>query len=105
MKKFFSLAITVPILSFILQSCNPWTSIALKNENIDEDIKSQIHALNDQLIEGITTNNPSLINEITSDNFKKSGEETNNFLKRINGLINTDSYSLLDEYYIKSTTT
>jgi hypothetical protein len=89
----------------VLIGCNIGTSGIWKNDNIEHEKKAQLKALNDKLFNAITNNDASNLKAMMSDAAIQSGGDINNFTDQVSAALKTDSYKILDEYYVQSSTT
>lgn len=87
----------------MLQSCGDGIT---KNETIDANVKAEIKALDDKLIQRVSENNTELLKEMMSDELlDKSGEQIAAVLKEVSEEITTTHYTKLDEYHVQNTGT
>jgi predicted regulator of amino acid metabolism with ACT domain len=103
MKQLFLL---VSIVVFLLQSCNVGTSGTWKDENIEQGLKNKIETLDKTVLEAVTTNNSTLIKTIMSDKLlEKSGDNINQMIEKVNGIIKNTDYQVLNQFHVKNSTT
>lgn len=97
------------IITFIfiaIQGCRVGTNKTWENENIKPSIKAEIKKLNDKVIMATLTNNPQMIKELMAEKLLEiSGDDFEDLLSQVNSFIIDRSYYILDEYYVKNTTT
>lgn len=90
----------IPFL-LILQSCGGGIT---KNESIDANVKAEMKALDDKLIQSVSENDVAILKEMMSDELlDKSGEQIAAVLKEVSEEITTTNYTKLDEYHIQNT--
>jgi hypothetical protein len=83
-----------------LQSCHkPATPGIYQNYRVPDDQKKELHALNDQLMQGLKANQPRDLEGILS---KEMLEDHNRFrqIELISNRLKEGEYSILDEFYI-----
>lgn len=74
-----------------------------KDDQIDPNIKSQIHELNSKIIEGINENNPDKVFSICSPNLLEKKGDLNNLMQLLKGHLEINNFEILNEFYQKNT--
>lgn len=70
-----------------------------KDDQIDPNIKMQIHALNSKLIEGLNENNPEKVFSICSDKLLEKKGDLNNLMQIVKGRLKINDFEILNEFY------
>lgn len=87
------------------QSCNLGTSGTWKNENIKQEKRDQIKALNDKLFKAITNKDVEVVKSLMSKTLLEKGTaDVSQLIDRASNSIKTESYRVLDEYNVYNTT-
>jgi hypothetical protein len=103
MKKNLTSVLLLISLVFLFQSCKNSDSGAWVNNNIDNDIRTQIGELNKKLFKGIMSNDTSAVLSLLSPQLLKSAKkEIDTLVGRSSMSYNAKEYTVLDEYYTKS---
>ncbi len=103
MKKIFSSALLILSLIVLLQSCKNKESGAWVNDNIDNDIRTQISSLNKKLFKGIMSNDTDAVLSLLSPQLlKRAKKNIDTLVVRSSISYNAKEYTVLDEYYTKS---
>jgi len=106
MKKTIWSILTVLILFTSCHGGGTW-----KDNNIDPEIKTEIHELNYQLIEGFIEGNQEKVYSVFSDKLKEKTKSdagiksfVNTLLQEAKNRISKDKFVILNEFYQKNTT-
>ncbi|WP_338767553.1 hypothetical protein WAF17_06045 [Bernardetia sp. ABR2-2B] len=100
MKKIYLLLL---VLLFI-QGCGTKQPKVLVNEEIDSQLKDKIEKMNRGFLRAVTSNNIGVMKKMI-DTDKYEGEESfEAFFEKMHEHIESDNYTILDEYHIKNTT-
>ena len=90
------------IASIFITSCN--VGGMWKDDNIDTDVKSQIHKLNYEIIDGFIENNPNKVFAVCSEDLvKKSKNEFANLIYQVRQSFSKEDFKILNEFYQKNT--
>ena len=90
----------------ILNSCNSGIVGAWKNNNIDNYKRDQIKILNDKLFNGLRNNDVASVKSLLSDVLlEKSGGDLESIISKVSSYSLPDKYRILDEYYVRNSTT
>jgi hypothetical protein len=95
---------TLSLLSLIafVMACN--VGGGWKDENIDEKIKSQIHELNSQIIDGFIENNHDKVFQICSDKLLEQGKnDLSSLIQQVRKSFSKKDFKILNEFYQKNT--
>lgn len=85
-----------------ITSCN--VNGIWKDDNIDPDIKSQIHKLNYEIIDGFIENNPDKVFAVCNEDLvKKSKNEITNLIYQVRQSFSKENFKILNEFYQKNT--
>lgn len=102
--KQYTLLLILTVLTF--QRCNFGTFGTWKNDNINKDKREQIKVLNDKLLKAITSNDVAGVKALMSDILlEKRASEVDTLINQVNAYFKSDSFRILDEYYVKNSTT
>ena len=103
MRKFIVLLL-IPFL--VVQSCNMGTRKSWSDDNINQNLKSQINKLDELVVEAITTNDPDKLKALMSKKLlDNSGDNINQLVHQANVFISNPDYDILNQFYTKNTTT
>jgi len=94
--------------SLIFQNCHIKVGVydVKKNETIYSEVRVQTHRLNDNFFKAVKTNNTVLLKEmILTELTEKNGKNIQKIINVLTPLLKSDSYRILDEYYIQNSTT
>lgn len=88
--------------SIFITSCN--VGGMWKDDNIDPDVKSEIHKLNYEIIDGFIENNPDKVFSVCSEDLvKKSKNEFTNLIYQVRQSFSKEDFKILNEFYQKNT--
>lgn len=105
MKKYLS-AIVIVGLSLLGSGCRVGTSGTWVNDHIEPEIKSQVELLNRQLYNDIKGKNLTDLKQLMSPALLNgSGKKMDSLVNEIAPALNGTGYEVIDNYYVKNTTT
>ena len=90
----------VSLIAVLMTACT--FSGTKKDDQIDPNIKMQIHALNSKLIEGLNENNPDKVFPICSDKLLEKKGDLNNLMQLVKGRLKINNFEILNEFYQKN---
>ena len=90
----------VSLVAILLTACT--FSGTKKDDHIDPGIKTQMHALNSKLIEGLNENNPDKIFSICSDKLLEKKDDLKNLMQLVKGSLKINDFEILNEFYQKN---
>ncbi|MBI9056767.1 MAG: hypothetical protein JEZ01_03240 [Labilibaculum sp.] len=89
-----------------IQSCNVGTTGFWKDENISQSLKNEINKLDKKVFEAIVSNNHKQIKSLMSDKLLDiSGDNIDKLVDQANTIIKNDDYRVLNQFYVKNSTT
>jgi hypothetical protein len=94
------------ILSIILfQSCKLGTTGTTMNENISAHLKAEIKELDKKVLKAIVENNvEDLKSFMSSKLLEKSGNEIEKLIEKVSGIIESNEYEIIDQYFVQNST-
>ena len=103
MKQLMTLLILTTLL---FQGCNVGTSGTWKDENIDQNLKSEIETLDKKVLEAVTSNNSALIKTVMSEKLlEKSGDNIDQLIEQAGIVITSKDFRILNQFQVKNSTT
>src|ERR1700744_1818825 len=106
MKKYTLPACTALVITMLLYGCQISTSDTWKGGNIDGDVRNEINALNKKLLQNIKADNVAGVKEMMSQVLIDSaGSKIDMLINNPSRNLTGDSFDIIDEYYVKNTTT
>ena len=88
------------LLLVLLTSCSP--SETKKDNQIDPQIKKQIHILNERIIEGFVENKPEKVLTLCSDKLLGKREDIKVLMQLVSSRLKKQDFKILNEYYQKN---
>lgn len=100
------LILFITLTTLGIQGCNFGSTGTWKDENIDQNLKNEIEALDKKVIEAVTTKNANLLKSIMSDKLlEKSGKNTEQLIEQASNIIPTTDFRILNQFKVNNSTT
>jgi hypothetical protein len=94
------------LLSVLFNSCTSAdTTVWWENEDIEKEIKTEIKNINDTLVHSIYMGDVDVVKKLLSDVLLEKSPDMDDILFTVSGLFTSEKYRILDEYYVKNSTT
>jgi hypothetical protein len=89
------------LATFGLQGCNFGASKTMMDENIKQSLKIEIEALDEKILEAVTSNNPELFKTVMSDRLiEKSGDKIDQMIEQVSNLFTVKDYRVLNQFHV-----
>jgi hypothetical protein len=93
-------------LSMLFQSCKVGTSGSWIDENIPTELKNEINKLDKAVVKAVTDKNSDHLKaNLSKVLIEKSGKDIDNLIEQIANVISNPNYQVLNQFYVKNTTT
>ncbi|MDP4239878.1 MAG: hypothetical protein Q8904_10470 [Bacteroidota bacterium] len=92
--------LSMSLLAVLLTACT--FSETKKDNQIDPQIKAQLHTLNNQVVEGLINNKPENVLAVCSDKLLEKKRDIKILMQALNGNLKDNSFKILNEYYQKN---
>ena len=94
------------LIAIAFQSCNVGGSGTWKDENIDLELKTEIAALDKQVLNAVFNNSPESLKKVMSDELrKKTDDNIRQMIEKVSGAVQGANYEILNQYYVENSTT
>ena len=94
---------TILLIALFSPVPNLRSQFSIRNETINKEIRDEIHALNDTIIESIRNNEPSIMYDLFVDEIKEQGiDKIKNLYSQLSQSIQEKPFKLYNEYYAVS---
>lgn len=91
---------------FVFGSCKVESNEILKDERIDQNLKSEIEILDKEILKAVITKDIKHLKTIMSNQLiEESTDNLNQIMEQASNMITSSEYQILNQFYIKNSTT
>jgi len=100
----YSILFLIPIIIFF-ESCKIGTNETLKDERINQNLKTEIEKLDKEILKAVSTNDTELLKTIMSEQLiEESKGNLNQIIEHAGEIITSSEYQILNQFYVKNST-